>query len=218
MVSPGHSPSTYEPLPQQLALLRNTKAFFTIGVPFELAWLSKISLINPQMKIIDTTQNIKLRQMDVANEIFETKDLKNGHSFEHHHSQKDPHIWLSPKLVKMQVQTIINTLLEIDPENSEEYRQNHKIFIIELDKLQDYMQDRLKNLNSKQFLVFHPSWGYFADEFGLEQIPIEIEGKKPTSKELVSLIEFAKKRAHNKKSNSPNNEPLKWFSYLFYSL
>ncbi|MCD4818834.1 MAG: zinc ABC transporter substrate-binding protein [Candidatus Cloacimonetes bacterium] len=193
MVSPGQSPATYEPLPQQLTLLKNTKAFFTINVPFEKAWLSKISSINPKMKIIDTTQNIKLRQMDVASEIFESKDLNKVHSLEHHLSKKDPHIWLSPKLVKIQAQTILNTLHEFDPENSKEYHQKYNNFIVELDELYNYMLDKLKDLNSKQFLVFHPSWGYFADEFGLQQIPIEIEGKKPTSKELVTIIEFAKK-------------------------
>ena len=41
-------------------------------------------------------------------------------------------------------------------------------------------------------MVYHPSWGYFADAYGLEQVPIEIEGKEPTPRELKGLITQAK--------------------------
>ena len=43
-------------------------------------------------------------------------------------------------------------------------------------------------------MVFHPSWGYFADAYGLEQIPIEMEGKEPKPSQLRRLIEFARER------------------------
>ena len=41
-------------------------------------------------------------------------------------------------------------------------------------------------------MVFHPAWGYFAHDYGLEQIPIEAEGKGPTAKGLAAVIEEAK--------------------------
>ena len=44
-----------------------------------------------------------------------------------------------------------------------------------------------------EFMVFHPSWGYFAHAYGLEQVPIEIEGKEPKPAELKYLIEHGKK-------------------------
>ena len=44
-------------------------------------------------------------------------------------------------------------------------------------------------------MVFHPSWGYFAKRYDIEQISIEIEGKEPKPNELLQLVEEAKK--HN---------------------
>ena len=52
----------------------------------------------------------------------------------------------------------------------------------------------LAQRDSKYILVFHPAWGYFADEFGLVQIPVEIEGKEPTAAELAQVIDFANAR------------------------
>jgi len=193
MVSPGFSPATYEPLPKQLGQLKNTKAFFSIGVPFEEAWLKKISSINPEMRIVDTSDSIKLRKMDDFQEIIrddhEEDELHNDHNHQH-----DPHIWLSPRLVKKQAKVILYSLIELDQENSDKYQQNYNRFILELSELQAYIQDKLNNIDSRQFLVFHPSWGYFADEFGLKQIPIEIKGKKPTARELISIIEYAREK------------------------
>ena len=45
-----------------------------------------------------------------------------------------------------------------------------------------------------RFLVFHPSWGYFAHAYHLEQVPIEIEGKNPKPAQMKELIEYAKEK------------------------
>ncbi|MCK5723282.1 MAG: zinc ABC transporter substrate-binding protein, partial [Gammaproteobacteria bacterium] len=45
-----------------------------------------------------------------------------------------------------------------------------------------------------QFMVFHPSWGYFADTYGLKQVAVEIEGKNPKPSQLKELIEHAKEQ------------------------
>jgi zinc transport system substrate-binding protein len=42
-------------------------------------------------------------------------------------------------------------------------------------------------------MVFHPAWGYFADAYGLTQIPIENEGKRPGPRSLNALIEQARR-------------------------
>ena len=41
-------------------------------------------------------------------------------------------------------------------------------------------------------MVLHPSWGYFAGDYGLEELPIEVEGKEPSAKELMALVDMAK--------------------------
>lgn len=181
MILPGHSPVIFESTPSQMKEISRADIFFRIGLPFEDAWLKKLQSINPDLEIIDTREGITLRNMD---------------SFDKHHEhsrQKDPHIWLSPKLVKIQSRTICNALQKYDPNNREFYEQNLLKFMVALDSLQKDIQTQLDSLDTRSFLVFHPSWGYFADEFELKQIPIEIEGKSPSPKQMTHILEIVKK-------------------------
>lgn len=202
MVGPGHSPATYEPLPKQMAKLSQAKAFFKIGVPFENAWMNKIKNANKDMKIIDTSQGIKLREIDTFKNVIEhdkhnhedKHGHKDGHEDGHTHSKgaKDPHIWLNPRLVKIQAENILIGLIKIDPANEKFYRENLKAFKKDLDKLYSKIKKAFNNVKNKKIMVFHPVFGYLTDEFGFKQIPIEISGKKPSAKELAGIIEYAK--------------------------
>lgn len=126
-----------------------------------------------------------------ADEEHHSEKDKHHHEGHNHEGALDPHIWLSPELVKIQAQNILNSLKENNPEKSSEYDLNYQKFITELERLQNEIKQNLSNLKNRMFLVFHPSWGYFSQEFNLKQIPIEISGKAPTSKELAKIMQFA---------------------------
>ncbi len=172
MVQPGESPATYEPKPDQMTALTSSAAYFSIGVPFEQAWLEKIQAANSKMKVVDTTQGI------------ERKATADG-GF-------DPHIWLSPSLVKIQAETIYKTLAELDPAHEANYMSNHEAFIKDIDVLDADIRATLEKTKTKRFIVFHPAWGYFARDYGLEQIAIEVGGQEPSAQELADLIQMAK--------------------------
>jgi zinc transport system substrate-binding protein len=110
----------------------------------------------------------------------------------HVHSGLDPHIWLSPGLVKIQAATICDALIEADPAHADEYRTNLAAFQADLDRLHDNIAAAFAPLASRTMLVFHPAWGYFAREFGLVQLPIEIEGKEPGPRDLAAVIDIAR--------------------------
>ncbi len=186
MVGPGHEPHDYEPLPKQMIGLANSKLYLSIGVPFEDQLLNKIQNINPDIKIIKTQEGITLKPLSNYND----------HDQHENDSQeiKDPHIWLSPKLVKMQAENIYNAVLSIDPGNKKFYEKNLNKFLIDLEKISQEINDTFSKINKKEFMVFHPAWGYFADEFGLRQIPIELEGKEPAPKQLLRVINLAKEK------------------------
>lgn len=84
-------------------------------------------------------------------------------------------------------------MVKIDSQNSDFYKTNYEEFIKELDSLDENIKTILKPYQDKAFMVFHPSWGYFAKRYDLEQISIEIEGKEPKPNELIKLIAEAKK-------------------------
>ncbi len=192
MVRPGASPATYEPKPGQMAALAKTRLYFSIGVPFETFWLDKIAASNPEMILVHTDRGI--RKIPMATHHHHEK----GHhgepdQEEHGHSGLDPHIWTSPALVMVQAQTILTALIEQDPENTNFYTRNHGDFIQKLTALDQDLKRLFKDKAGTRFMVFHPSWGYFARDYGLDMIPIEVEGKDPKPAQLKALIEHARK-------------------------
>ncbi len=215
LVAPGASPHTYEPKPQQMAALSKTRLYFAIGVEFEKAWLRRIAASNPQMKIVHTDQDVPKipmaahhhhdhEKMDSApHKHHETNSHKHeseshdstGHTDNHHHHDHgslDPHIWLSPPLVKLQARAILLALQEADPVHGDIYEANYKQFIDEIDNLDAELRAMFAGKQGLQFMVFHPAWGYFAQAYNLRQVPVEVEGKDPKPQELQALIEHAR--------------------------
>jgi zinc transport system substrate-binding protein len=62
----------------------------------------------------------------------------------------------------------------------------------DLDRLDARLRESLAPLKGRDFFVYHPAFGYFADAYGLRQIPVEIEGKEPTARQLARLIDRAR--------------------------
>jgi zinc transport system substrate-binding protein len=196
MVQPGASPATYEPKPKQMVALAKSDAYFAIGVPFEKMWLPKIVSTNPKIHIIYTQAGIEKRLMKSHHPHQQEAKYHYGETErgQDHHTGKDPHVWLSPPLVMQQARNILNGLETLNPTHRALYQANYKSFIVELVDL-DFELKRLFQTTAEhsEFMVFHPSWGYFAHAYGLEQVPIEIEGKEPKPAEMKYLIQYGKK-------------------------
>lgn len=186
MVGPGDSPHTYEPKTDQMTALSKSALYFSIGVEFENAWLERIASANPNLQIIDVSGNIEKIAMSSGHQHdgeAATEEEDNG---------SDPHVWTSPKNVKLIAQTIYQALADTDPKNLSTYQTNLDAFLLDINDLEAEIQSALSSNRSNKFIVFHPSWGYFAQDFGLEQIAIEIEGSEPSAQELASIIDEAK--------------------------
>ena len=174
MVLPGESPATYEPKPNQLKALSQAGAYFSIGVPFEDAWMDRIAAANPGMMIVDTTTGIDRMPMGSGEE------------------NLDPHIWLSPKLVKVQARTIYDALAQVDCAHEPEYQANLERFRADVDNLDTDIRNMLDGVPNRKLMVLHPSWSYFACEYGLEMIPIEVGGQEPSAAEMADLVTRAR--------------------------
>lgn len=195
IVPPGASPATYEPSPSDMEIIAEADIYFSIGVPFEEAWLQRFASANPDLSIISTYQNINRLPINRhTQELFSGQEAQGGEISQpagsHEYGTPDPHIWLSPELVKSQAEIICETLIEIHPSGEENYRRNLEIFLDDIRNLQEELHAILDPFSGSIFMVFHPSWGYFADEFRLIQLPIETEGSEPSPSELAALIDI----------------------------
>lgn len=184
MVQPGSSPETYEPTPKQIAALAGSDLYFRIGMPFEQSWMHRIRSMNPEMKVVDLRAGIPLRSFG---------DPHQHEGLDHGHLLQDPHIWTNPRLVITMAAHIRDALTRVDPAGAPEYKANYQAFAADLRTLDSEIRNLLAGLNNRRFLVFHPAWGYFADQYGLQQIAIEAEGKPPGAATLARLIERAKR-------------------------
>jgi zinc transport system substrate-binding protein len=181
MVKTGSSPHTYEPKPSQMRDISKADIYMSIAVEFESVWLDRFHTQNKNMLIIDTSKDIV------------KQNINHNHPINKNSIHKDPHIWTTPSNIKIIASNILNTLVKYDKPNQAYYQANYDKFIAKLDRTDNEIKNILKNCKNSKFMVFHPSWGYFAKEYNLIQIPIEIEGKKPKPREIISLIKEAKK-------------------------
>jgi len=188
MVLPGNSPHTYEPKPSQMKDVAKATLYFAIGVEFENVWLGKFKSLNTNMQVIDLTEGIEKRAIaSHAHHDHSTHAKEEGKG-------KDPHIWTDPENVKIIALHIYETLMNIDPDNKTYYRANYEKFIGRINHTDKQIKEILSHTaKGSKFMVFHPSWGYFASAYGLEQLSVEIEGKSPKPKEMILLINEAKK-------------------------
>ncbi|MBN2127616.1 MAG: zinc ABC transporter substrate-binding protein [Candidatus Diapherotrites archaeon] len=210
LIPPGASPATYNPSPQDLIAVENADIYFKIGLlSFEKNNEEKFLELNPDLKIINLSDLTELREIDSIHllehelneetpehsesEVHSENDESSENELheEHNHSGMDPHLWLSPLNMIKYSNQVNSNLSELKPEFTEFFNENKEQYVSELNSLHSDLTQLFSSTKQKKFLVFHPSWGYFADEFGLQQIAIEQEGKEPTASELKKLIDFA---------------------------
>ncbi|HOW73076.1 MAG TPA: zinc ABC transporter substrate-binding protein [Phycisphaerae bacterium] len=200
LVPPGQSHHTYEPTPKQVVSISNARVFFRIGVPFEKNVVAKIGEAVKNLRVVDTSEGIAFRNMDAecAEEHHAPATAPDAHDAEHEgdhheHGELDPHTWLDPRLVKHQAAIICRELIALDPAHAAEYQANLDAFHIDLDNTDARIRKALKPLVGREFFVFHPGFGYFADAYGLKQVAVETGGKQPSAKHLEELIARAKR-------------------------
>lgn len=187
MVKPGFTPETYEPLPEQIFKLAKAKAFMLLDLPFEEKWVSKIKDNNKNLLLFYNNEGIKKRKVESL-EHFNSTD---GHN--HKNMLYDPHIWLDPINFKTISENIFNALLKIYPQYKDDFLKNLNDLNNELETFHQSAKNRIEKKEIAAFLIYHPSYGYFADRYSILQIPIEFEGKQPSPKELDEVSSIIKK-------------------------
>jgi zinc transport system substrate-binding protein len=187
MVPPASSPETYEPDPRKMMELKDSAIYFLIGMPFERDAFLKIKDEYKNVVFSPMYKGINLRDPE--------QGLHHDHGNESHSAEgeKDPHIWLDPLNLIVMAENTVAELIKLDGENRQFYVANLISLKRELQLLHDELIDLFKESSGKGFIIYHPAWGYFADRFGLKQIPVEIEGKEPTAVKMAELTDHMNK-------------------------
>lgn len=199
MVPAGASPATYEPKPRQMVSLSRSSLYLAIGVPFEHAWLPRISSANPDMAILRVFAGIERMPMAAHHHDEEEshgEEEHRDHDADHGHdndSGLDPHVWTSPKCAAKIAGNILSALLQADPAGSIGYKTRYNALMNRIQEVDAAIAELMHGKEGKSFMVYHPSWGYFARQYGLKQVPVELEGKEPGPRELAEVIRTARR-------------------------
>ncbi len=175
LIPKGASPATYSLKPSTLQKIKQATLYFTIGVPFEQMWMDRIKSANPNLGIVDC--GAYTRRFPLSHE-------------GHHHL--DPHIWLAPNYVIQITRKIAESLSLQNPKKSALYLRNYQKFAARVAAIDSKIFSMRLASSKSAFLVYHPSFGYFARVYHLRQLAIEHEGKEPKPKELLALVRKAK--------------------------
>ncbi|EMI4816142.1 zinc ABC transporter substrate-binding protein [Campylobacter upsaliensis] len=169
---------TFEFKASHLSKLEKSDLYFTMGLEFEKVFLDKFKRNFPNLSIVNTQKNIHFLEFEDEHE--------------HHDHAEDIHTWLDPILVKILATNIATALKEKYPQNTKMYEANLQNFHKELESLNSQIDEELKGVKNRKFIVYHPSWAYFAKRYHLEQIPVEIAGKEPKISDLKRIIKKAR--------------------------
>jgi zinc transport system substrate-binding protein len=178
LVPPGGEPHTFEPSPSQIREVADADIYVENGVGLE-SWMDNILKVNPHMLVVDSSKGISL----IAG---------NSEAASSGQRAMDTHIWLSPRDVMIQVRNICDGLIEVDPAGKDFYINNRDNYITKLKELDGYLNSTFVGVKKKKFVVLHPAWTYFARDYGLEQIAIEVEEKEPGPRYLSEVVSVAK--------------------------
>jgi zinc transport system substrate-binding protein len=183
LAGPGQNPHNYEPTPKQISGLAHAGTWVLSGTEFEISLRPKIEKLFPSLPIIDGTAGVSFRKLE------DHDDDDHGENNPH---DIDRHTWLGSQPAKILAAHIRDALSLVDPAGSAHYDENYSTLVLEIDAEFSVLRQELAPLKGSNVFVYHPSFGYFLDEFGISQEAVETGGKEPGPRDLARLIARAK--------------------------
>ena len=173
MVPAGHVPESAQPGPRNLARFQKADIHFTIGHP----------------GLIFETRYIRpYREKSVAATWISMYEIAEKTMPAHKLEASDPHLWTSPSIMMASANVVERTLTRLEPENAEIFQSNLQSLNEKINNLGKQIRVQLDGRESDKLLVYHPAWGHFCQDFGLQQLAIEKEGKAPGAGSLSALF------------------------------
>ncbi|PQP81687.1 ABC transporter substrate-binding protein [Paenibacillus sp. PCH8] len=217
LIPAGMEPHDWEPTPRDMASIEKADVLVYNGAGME-NWIDQVkdSLSSEKLiqveasKGIDLIKGVEHENGDAADEDHvhanegttedhdhdHTSEAEEGHthSHSHDHGGLDPHVWLSPALAVKEVRNIEAGLAEAAPEHAVEFKQNADAYVSKLEALDSDFKAAVTGSKRKDFITQHAAFGYLAQEYGLQQVPIAglSPEQEPSAAQMASVIDFAK--------------------------
>ncbi|CAH6922238.1 Zn(2(+)) ABC transporter periplasmic binding protein [Vibrio chagasii] len=181
LMNSNASPHDYALKPSDVKKVHGADMVVWFGPDLE-AFLTKVIESNDNVIEIGKIPGINLREFGHDEH---DHDAHEGH----HHGSHDPHFWLGIDQVAVAAKYISDKLIETDPDNAMAYQENLDSFLIALKEKQQSIREQLAPVKDKGYYVFHDAYGYYEEEFGLNNLghfTVSPE-RKPGAKSLIAI-------------------------------
>ncbi len=196
----GSNEHTFEPSQQDMIKLADADLLFSVGLGLEgFIDNAKKTLKNEQVEFVATADHITDEELTAAlghKEDEHEEETEEAHSHDgHNHGSTDPHVWMSPVLSEKLAESIKDSLVKTDPENTKVYESNYTKLVGELEILDRSFASLSERVSKDTFFVSHAAFGYLSEPYGFKQIAIAglNSQNEPSQKELTEIVDLAKK-------------------------
>lgn len=193
MVPAGADPHTFEPKPAALKDFAKATVYFSDGSGMDAAWLPRFKGVNKNVNVVSLSKGIAWMEEDEHHHHEGAED----HHDEHHDDggeELDPHLWTSPVQMMQIAENLCESLMNLDASNKDLYRKRTNDLVARLKTLDLELRQSINGLpaDGRTFIVFHPAYGYFARDYGMKQLTVEVNGKEPKPRDLANLVKTGK--------------------------
>lgn len=172
MIPSGNSEETFEPTPGEAARLLSARIYFMVGHPgmaFETRYIAPFVASHPNVAVVSLADGAELDPVSAG----------------------DPHLWMSPALMARAASRLARAIEALEPAAAPRVEENLRSLLADIASVEASLRAAAGD-GGRAFLIYHPNLGYVARDFGLRQIPIEVDGKEPGLASLVALAESAR--------------------------
>jgi ABC-type Zn uptake system ZnuABC Zn-binding protein ZnuA len=178
----GTDPHSFDPTPQDISKVSEADLVFVNGAGLEEFLDNLIESAGVQDKVIQVSDGIEFLEIE-----------EEGDRHDDHHDEVNPHTWTDPTNVIIWTSNIEQALSKMDPENVDTYYANAEAYQTELETLDAWIRDQVALIpfDNRKLVTDHELFGYFADQYGFEQVGALIPGystlAEPTAQELAEI-------------------------------
>lgn len=176
LIANGKNPHTFEPTFKDTQKIFTSSIWFYLNEPFEAKILSSLP---KKVDAIDLCENIPLISSTCQDHC--------------HEKLMDRHLWLSPRSVKIQCQTIAYALIAKFPQHTDLYRKNLEVLLKRLSLLDEEITMLFSESPHKVIFVTHPAFAYLCRDYGVKQMFLVQEDKELNWKKLEKILTLVRK-------------------------
>ncbi len=207
LIPDNASPHFYSLTPSAIRKIKQADIIFRIGDTMEIMLNPVFESLHTRTRLVNLEDQANIHHLTLSAEHQHAHHHASSHIPEennhekededhdaHQHKAYDPHIWTSPDNTIAMATSITSILGKLDPDNAPAYQSNLENLKNRIQSISQTLKKKLTPFKDTPYVVFHPSWQYFAHEFGLHQ-PSVVSLQESITPGIKSLLKVRQKIA-----------------------